>query len=313
MVIPHIAIISGLLLAGNNPNILEGIVERRTCKQQPAYLRIFALVYDSRYRPAWIWRRGRNKKIWIKRVCGGPNLNPLGGFEGLKIGMKLGDWMVICNLAGFLILLPSLLALLTSFFTPRLGLSCRSMTFLTYMLGQYLLIVLWAWDIESTHLDHDGAPHTPVTRLPWGSKTGVENRQAYVWWPLVVGAGFCSVVIAIGGTIMQIMGVYRNCLCNVPVKYWRPSQWDTTFTVSTYSLEDIERAKIWWKFTGGTAIAFLGFIAFVGWWYQRRLRYQFKRLVNRLDEKAEEEPSREESEEEPTREESEEEPTLEES
>ena len=288
MVIPHIAIISGLLLAGNNPNILEGIVEGPTCKQQPAYLRIFALVYDSRYRPAWIWRRGRNKKIWIKRVCEGPDQHVPGSYERLKIDMKLGDWMVICNLAGFLILLPSLLALLTSFFTPRLGLSCRSMTFLTYMLGQYLLIVLWAWDIDSTHLDHNGAPHTPVTRLPWGSRVGLENRRAYVWWPLVVVAGFCSVVIAIGGTIMQVMGVYRNCLCNVPVQYWRPSQWDTTFPVSTYSRDDIETAKIWWKFTGGTAIAFLGFIAFVGWWYQRRLRYQFKRLVNRLDEKAEE-------------------------
>ena len=52
MVIPHIAIISGLLLAGNNPNILEGVVEEPTCEHQPAYLHLFTLVYESRYRPA---------------------------------------------------------------------------------------------------------------------------------------------------------------------------------------------------------------------------------------------------------------------
>ena len=91
MVIPHIAIVSGLLLAGNNPNILEGVVEGTTCEPQPAYLHLFALVYESRYRPAWIWRRGRSKKIWIKRVCEGPGQHPP---EGLKIKMDIGGWMV---------------------------------------------------------------------------------------------------------------------------------------------------------------------------------------------------------------------------
>ncbi len=89
--------------------------------------------------------------------------------------------------------------------------------------------------------------------------------------------------------MMQITGVYRNCLCNVPIKHWRRSHWGTAFTLSTDSSEDIERAKTWWKITGVGAIAFLGVITFVGWWYQRRLRYQFKLLVDRLDEKAEEE------------------------
>ena len=286
MVIPHIAIISGLLLAGNNPNILEGVVEGHTCEPQPLYLHLFALVYESRYRPAWIWRRGRSKKIWIKRVCEGPDHNPP---EGFKIKMKTSDWMVIGSLAWSLILIPSLLAFLTSFYTPRSGLSCRSMTFLIYMLSQFWLIVLWIWDIESTYLDREGAPHTPVTRLRWRT-AGNENRHAYFWWPLVIAGGFWAVLTAIGGTTMQIMGVYYNCLCNVPVKHWRPSQWNTTFTVSTNSPEDVETAKTWWKFVGGVAIAFLGFITFVGWWYQRRLRYQFKFLVDRIDERAEEEP-----------------------
>ena len=286
MVIPHIAIISGLLLAGNNPNILEGIVERPTCEPQKAYLRLFALVYESRYIPAWIWHRGRSKKIWIERVCEGPNNNTPQVLKGLKIKTKIDDWMVIYILAWFLIFIPSLLAFLTSFYTPTIGLSCRSMTFLTYVLCQSWLIALWAWDIESTHLDDKGVPHTPVTRLRWG-RAGVQSRQACVWWPLVVFGGICAACIAIGGTLMQIMGVFRNCLCNVPLKYWVPWPRDFSFVVSTNSAQDIESAKILWKCTGGSAIAFLGFIAFVGWWYQRRLKYQFKFLVDSLDKEAE--------------------------
>lgn len=283
MVIPHIAIISGLLLAGNNPNILEGVVEEPTCEPQPAYLHLFALVYESRYRPAWIWRRGRSKKIWIDRVCKGSDQIHC---VGLRIRMRIDNWMVIGNLAWCLIVVPSLLAFLTSYYTPRRGLSCRSMTFLAYMLCQFWLIALWAWDIESTYLDDEGLPHTPVTRLSWGQ----ESWQAYIWWPLVMVGGSSAVLTAIGGTTMQLMGVYRNCLCNVPIQYWRPRQPETWFIVSSNFPEEIERSRHWWKITGGAAIAFLGLMAFVGWWYQRRLRYQFKLLVDRLDENAEEEP-----------------------
>ena len=35
MTIPHIAVISGLLLAGNNPNTLEGITGRETIDSAP--------------------------------------------------------------------------------------------------------------------------------------------------------------------------------------------------------------------------------------------------------------------------------------
>ena len=284
MVIPHIAIISGLLLAGNNPNILEGVVEGTTCNPQPAYLHLFALVYESRYRPAWIWHRGRSKKIWFKRVCEGRNENPP---EGLELGMKIADWMVVGNLAWCLILIPSLLASLTSFYTPSTGLSCRSMTFLIYMLSQAWLIALWTWDIESTHLDNGETPHTPATRLRWG-RADSQNRQAYIWWPLVAIGGLCAVLTAIGGTMMQLMGVYRNCLCLVPIMHWRNS--GRRFIVSTNFPEAVDSARTWWKFTGGAAIGFLGLTAFVGWWYQRRLRYQFKLLVDRLDDRVEEEP-----------------------
>lgn len=64
---------------------------------------------------------------------------------------------------------------------------------------------------------------------------------------------------------MQIMGVYRNCLCELSIRDWRRSRFDT----------------------GASAVAFLGFISYAGWWYQRRLRFQFKLLINQIDKGAE--------------------------
>lgn len=296
MVLPHIAIISGLLLGGNNPNTLEGIVGKPTCERQKPYLGLFELVYESRYTPNWIWQRGRSKTIWLQHLCSNPDTAP----DGLtsRIKMSLGDWTMVVILAYSLILIPSTLAFLTSYYTPMVGLSCRSMTFLTYMLCQIHLTVVWAWDIDSTYLDEWGVPHTPVTRVPWilthprhrndnHPKNYIQNWKAWTWWPLVIISGACAIFTAIGGTTMQIMGVHHNCLCEMPISDWRRSRFDTAFTISSNSAEGIYNAKTWWKATGTSAVAFLILISYVGWWYQRRLRYQFKTLVDRIDQDAE--------------------------
>ena len=63
MTIPHIAIISSFLLAGNNPNTLEGVVGLPTIKDISPSWHIFSFAYHSRYKPAWIWNRGQSKKM----------------------------------------------------------------------------------------------------------------------------------------------------------------------------------------------------------------------------------------------------------
>lgn len=286
MIVPHIAIVSGLLLAGNNPNTLEGVVGKPTAAPQAPLYRLFELSYDSRYKPNWVWQRGRMKKIWIERICYDQTTAP----DGLaaKMTMKPGDWMVVGFFAYSMVLIPSILAFLTSYYTPVVGLSCRSLTFLIYEICQLYLTVLWIWDIHSTYLDSNGAPHTPVTRIPWLHGSVRHNWQAYVWWPNVLAGGACAIFTAIGGTMMQIMGVFRNCLCTLPVRYWRRSAFDTEFPISTNSAEAIQNAATYWKGTGVTAVTFLVFISYVGWWYQRRLRYQFKLLVDQIDSHAEE-------------------------
>ena len=89
---------------------------------------------------------------------------------------------------------------------------------------------------------------------------------------------------------MQIIGVYRNCLCDIPITVWHKRyDEDQLFVISTNSKDDIHKSKTFWKGTGVTAVVFLTSVSFIGWWYQKRLRYQFKKLIERIDE-----PTREE-------------------
>ena len=109
MTIPHIAIISGLLLAGNNPNTLEGIVGKKTPNPPRRKWCILELVYESRYRPAWIWHRGRNKRIWAIRL---QKTYHTSRFDNLKdkIAIRAQVWISIFVLAFGLIVIPSTLA-----------------------------------------------------------------------------------------------------------------------------------------------------------------------------------------------------------
>lgn len=62
MIIPHLSIVSGLLLTGNNPNTLEGVVAHEFGNSEdPEFFeekhfgtRLFELAYDSRYKPQWL-------------------------------------------------------------------------------------------------------------------------------------------------------------------------------------------------------------------------------------------------------------------
>ena len=139
MTIPHISIISGLLLAGNNPNTLEGILgesvpgEEVIMPNKWHMERFVTFVYDSRYRPAWTWNRGRSKRFWAKRLnhiwierYGKGSTIPTADLQPRALHMGLGDWCWIYFLAYCMILIPSLLAFLTAFYTPFVGLGTSS-------------------------------------------------------------------------------------------------------------------------------------------------------------------------------------------
>jgi hypothetical protein len=55
------------------------------------------------------------------------------------------DWFLILFMATFLLGVPFILAFLTAFFTPPVGLACRSLTFTVYACAQFTQVFLWLW------------------------------------------------------------------------------------------------------------------------------------------------------------------------
>lgn len=140
MIIPHVAIVSSLLLGGNNPSVWEASssfekldghskgprsatneigkavtsdAPAKTSLLRPSSLGyifgfLYCPMYNSRYKPAWLWNRGLSKAKWVAElVKQHPNLDKL-HVEALGDGVGLScgyAWLV----ALFLVVLPPFL------------------------------------------------------------------------------------------------------------------------------------------------------------------------------------------------------------
>jgi hypothetical protein len=354
--IPHVAIVGGCLLAGNNPNTLQAIMcaqnvppkkfspslwrlwqgkrktesigdvlakywkewreegeEDFTGKRDRARNRalawysakkswgfLFAAVYESHYQPVWMWDRGRSKRDWIRQVQETEKYPA--GEEGVKhhviedIGEDYGakyhfrvpktlgtlgniEWFYITILAIGLIFYPFVLATLTSYWTPTLGLSCRSFTFVVYFIFQFWLGALWVIDFQRVDVNKR-------CKVFWQPKAGPFTKLWFpTWFGIALWFGFLvSVFTTLVGTFMQITGVYGNCLCNMPLSLWGRLNTDDgrnfRFQISNNSWQDIHYASKYWVSTGLAAIALLLIVTYGGWWYQRHWRAKFVKLID---------------------------------
>ena len=320
MIIPHISIISGLLLAGNNPNTLEGVVALEVgdieaegevdFERKHFGTKLFELAYDSRYRPSWIWMRGRSKRDWVERVWKTYQFRPAPGsqrdmvpdedMEGLRKATTLSilNWITIMSMTLLLMGVPFVLAFLTGFYTPQVGVSCRSLTFTVYAICQVSQLVLWLWAYAGVPeegpyfafirkggwLDQHGF-YTPtaLTSL-WSRKTffSFQSFWAIVWYNLATIFGLGGVITSIGGTTMQLMGVYSSDKCDINAQWWTRRHGDVPVIISSNYAQEIKDASTYWKACAVTATLFLGVVSFCGWWYQRRLRGLFRELVSNI-------------------------------
>jgi hypothetical protein len=336
MTIPHVAIVSGCLLAGNNPNTLEVIVCSITgpwsesAKEKGWLQRWYQHYYQSVYTPVWMSDRGRNKKEWIDEIYheyDGPSRVPKPTSEeshkevsreeadqseehqeGDRRKVNKGefrlnplDWLILVLITLVLMIFPFVLAFLTSFYTPEVGLSCRSLTFLLYFVFQICLSAIWLWDFTSKPRQARGQH---VEWLPFAFKKpkmltntteptksdGPEEKPALpekrknaptIYLVLLTFTILGSIFTSFVGTFLQIVGVYRNCLCNLPIGSWH-KKGDHPIVLSTNSIESINLAKKWWEPTGVASIVLLIVTCYIGWWYQRHWRMQFREVVGLL-------------------------------
>jgi hypothetical protein len=301
MTIPHVAIVAGCLLAGNNPNTLEVIIVGistfspklpKTKKRWWHYLNLYRPSYTSVYQPVWMWERGRSKRNCIRRVQSQIVDEAPSGEEHQDEAMPVArnkgqskpqydcfklhpmDWVFLILVALALMVTPFILAFLTSYYTPIIGLSCRSFTFVLYFVFQFWLSLVWFWDF--------GRPkrHPYFEHVSWPALSKKKLTVPSVYC-VVVALGFCgSAFTTIVGTFMQILGVYRNCVCDIPMSAWDSG--DYSINVSSNSADRIRYAKNFWLPTGIASIVVLVFVCYVGWWYQRHWRSRFVAVIDKI-------------------------------
>jgi hypothetical protein len=84
---------------------------------------------------------------------------------------------------------------------------------------------------------------------------------------------------------MQLLGVYNNCLCALPIRYWSArfnEDLEAYVSLGLDSAQDIRAASEWWFAMGSVATAFLCAATYYGWWYQKRLRGIFRNVAENI-------------------------------
>jgi hypothetical protein len=272
----HVAMTSGCLLASNNPSTVVAVLGdykpdgEMEPKEQPGLFHVdkwFPLLYPETFKTSWVWNRGEEKKRWIHRT-------------GIDIQLGYGSYFVVWLFSLILVVVPSVVGIVVAVETPTIGVSCRSLAIILYVCIQILLLSYFTWQRMRSR-DHL-KPRTEA-----GMKTPllgsfVQNRGFWFWffycWAIVLAMG--SIFISSAGTLLQMMGVYRNCICAVNVPEWLNKN---TIIILLPSMELIQQKAIQvWIPTGYAAAGFMGATALAGWAYQSFLRGLFSKRLDEL-------------------------------
>lgn len=311
MVIVHVAIVSGCLLAANNPATSTAIVGQRLAPAIPAkptlksrdnhytipsvtefgyfifdhiiLLRdltvfygnyyLFSDAYDTTFQPVWMWRRGANKRQKIKNSQAW--LRPQSPQNKDYLIAGRWSWFLIWISAVILVAVPPAAGAVVSYATPPIGVSCRSLSFMIYAGCQVVLCTtyvfrhLWHYELMSDGPSTGVSRHRPL----W-----IKRLLAHNFWnflPLLFSA-FCCV----GGTVMQVVGVFRNCLCYTITDKWL--KLDQAYVNLASDTAEARGSTKNWITMGITATAFMVFTAYAGWWYQNFVRRRFLDAVRNL-------------------------------
>lgn len=157
-----------------------------------------------------------------------------------------------------LISLPCCLAFLVSFRTPAAGLGCRSLSLTLYLAAQFLLILL--------HTLYSVRPDSPRVR-----------GLLYLLLPLTLLLSFLS---AVGGTILQITGIFLNVYCEAGVhSFFDPDNpsWSLDLATDTLLVRGLARYR--WQYTGVAGLGFLCAVCMITWLYRSDVRNQCARAI----------------------------------
>lgn len=280
MSLVHVSMVSGCLLASNNPSTLRAILgddfndNDQLDPPDRALLQWFPLVYPKTFKSAWLWNRGREKHKWISRILVFADQITISRWEYILIGLA----------AILLILIPSILGLIVAYQTPQIGLSCRSVAILIYTCTQITLITYFASKSQSISYLPAELPERAQKqdRRKWGNiRQWTLGDIFHHLWQLAFGlATVVAIFVSTAGTLLEIMGVYRNCICLADVGSWfNPN---SHIILQPDPAQVREKSLLWWAPTGWGAIGFMMAVCLAGWWYQLTLRKKFERRANEI-------------------------------
>lgn len=299
MIIVHVAIVSGCLLASNNPSTSASIVggwhesleppkDMRTPtfhtqyhdgegpeppsrkwsrKEWVHYVLGWSNSYETEFQPVSLWSRGSNKMRWIRDSEAYQN-DPL---FGKQMEISWLGWIFKIFISAFLlIVIPPATGGVVAYYTPPTCLGCRSLSFGVYASCQVASTILATIRNAVEHNDSDSRIYRFFTSWSFPAMSSI-------FWIL-------SLFSAVGGTIMQITGVYRNCLCYTDARdWWNIVMHGMNVTINLAKDTQAQRdSSKYWIWMGSTATIFMGIYCYIGWWYQRLVRKRFTDAVRMM-------------------------------
>jgi hypothetical protein len=304
MIIVHVAIVSGCLLASNNPSTSSGIVgsdhealeESRRWHLQRASSSISNLrteegsqqhserwsrkwvshkilgwsdAYDTKFQPVSLWSRGSNKRLWIEASKAWRNE---GNFRKVIKVTKWGWFIKVLIPALLLIVLPPATGGVVAYFTPPRGLGCRSLSFIVYAFCQVVVTIIATIRCAVDNAEKDSDQKSTIRKIFTGWR--FQALSAPFW--------FGSLIAAVGGTTMQITGVFRNCICySDALSWWNINNINPAVNLAS-DTQEARNSSIYWVWMGSTATVFMALNCYIGWWYQRLIRHRFTDAVKAM-------------------------------
>jgi ABC-type multidrug transport system fused ATPase/permease subunit len=293
MIIVHVAIVSGCLLASNNPSTSSGIVggdheglhrplprtdsnhatarpvaqaSRRDLAWFSHTILGWSDAYETEFQPVSLWSRGTNKMNWIRRSKAWEKNKE--SFRDVMYISRLGWIFKVCVPTLLLVAIPPAAGAIVAYITPPSGLGCRSLSFIVYAICQFILAI-----IAVVQNAVDGNKDSWLRWLLNGKRFWAISC---LWW-------FGSLLAVVGGTTMQITGVYRNCVCYAGAENWWGIRGKNPLIQIATDTKDKRYSSSYWVWVGSIAMVFMVFNCYVGWWYQKLIRRRFTNVVMALE------------------------------
>ncbi|KAH8676581.1 hypothetical protein BGZ60DRAFT_562231 [Tricladium varicosporioides] len=202
------------------------------------------------YKPVWLWNRSTCLRSWAGDITLPDSL--------ADIINSRGDRVLAAGLAIFAITLPCSLAVSVSYFTPIIGFGCRATTVLCYCVCQIGLIFCW--------LCHNNDETNPFCKA-------IVYILGCLFWAF-------AIFTSIGGTIMQLLGVYRNCICKAGLRYWVHHEGGVVdLAPDTQAHRD---SGDLWLGIGSGGVTFIGLFCIFGWGYFMRMKAKLAQQIDAL-------------------------------